>query len=99
MKASLRDSEREKWAKVFITDMMSSEESDPEDDNIMIIKELPFRHERVGAYFHAIDIAANKKLSPQALRQMKKRVLKGVSDRSVPTGVPKWSVVASYNEN
>ena len=37
-----------------------SEESDPEDENIMIVKELPFRHERVGTYFHAIDIAANK---------------------------------------
>ena len=48
---------------MFIADMMSSKESDPEDKNIMIIKELPFRHERVGAYIHAIDKAANKKTS------------------------------------
>jgi hypothetical protein len=58
--------------------MVSSEESDPEDENVMIVKELPFRHKRVGAYFHAIHIAANKKSSSQPLRQMKKRLKGGV---------------------
>ena len=62
---------------MFIADMMSSEESDPEDENIMIVKELPFRHERVGAYFHAIDIAANKKNTFTGIATDEKACLEG----------------------
>ena len=62
---------------MFIADMMSSEESDPEDKNIMIIKELPFRHERVGAYFRAIDIAANKNISITGNATNEEACLKG----------------------
>ena len=89
MKASLRDSEREKWTKVFIADIMSS---DPEDDNIMIIKELPFQLESRSL----LSCTANKLSSTSPTTDEKAC---GVSDHLVPTGVPKRSVVASYNEN
>ena len=40
-KSNMKDSEREKWEK----EMMSSEDSDDENDHNMLVKELPFRHE------------------------------------------------------
>ena len=43
-KSKIKDCEREKWEKVFIPEMMSSEESDAENEHNMVIKELPFRH-------------------------------------------------------
>ena len=95
-KANIKDSEREKWEKVFIPEMMSSEDSDPENEHNMFLKELPFRHERVTSYFHAIDEATNKTRCSQAVRQRKNRVLEGVSDRTVPSGVPKWSLKSGY---
>ena len=95
-KSKIKDSEREKWEKVFIPEMMSSEESDPENEHNMVVKELPFRHERVTSYFHAIDVATHKTRCSQAVRQRKNRVLQGVSSRTVPPGVPKWSLKTGY---
>lgn len=92
-KAKIKDSEREKWAKVFVVDMMSSEESDMENEENIIVKTLPFRHARVSSYFKAIDEASDKQKTPQALRQRKRRILGGESDRSVPTNLPKWAVI------
>ena len=95
-KSKIKDCERKKWEKVFIPDMMSSEESDQENDHNMVVRELPFRHERVTSYFHAIDEATYKTRSSQAVRQRKNRVLQGVSSRPIPSGVPKWSLKTGY---
>ena len=64
---------------MFIADIMSSE-SNPEDDNIIIIKELPFRHEDRSL----LSCAANKLSSTSTTTDEKAC---GVSDRSVPTDV------------
>ena len=46
-KLVVNDKDKEKWMKVMTTEMMSSEESDNEDADIIIFKPLPWRSRRV----------------------------------------------------
>ena len=75
---------------------MSSEESEiDEEDEVLTIHPLPWRSAKVDALFHKLDETTFKAKSPQARRQMKKRVLGTESSRSYPSsaGVPSWAVV------
>lgn len=70
-------------------DMMSSDESEGE---VIKVKELPWRSSKVEEIFNIFDEENERQKSSQAMRQTKKRVLRGISERSVPTGVPSWAL-------
>lgn len=66
-KTNLSGKEKEKWSKILVNEMMSSEESDEET---IFIKELPWRSSKVDSFFHALDEEAMKKsLSRQNAKQ------------------------------
>lgn len=78
----------------MVLSMMSSEESGVEDDEeILYIHPLPWRSRKVDAFFAALDQGTKESKSPQALRQMKKRVIGNSSKREIPVGMnfPKWA--------
>ena len=75
---------------------MSSEESDVDnEDEVLTLHPLPWRAEKVDTLFRKLDEITLKAKSPQARRQMKKRVLGIESNRSTPSiaGVPSWAVI------
>ena len=91
---SYNDSDREKWKKVLVTQLMSSDESGNEEDQaVFIVKELPWRSDKVTAFFEKIDRVRQARKTEQASRQTKKRLHKGVmSSRPAPSGLPTWAV-------
>lgn len=75
-------------------DFMSSEESDvDEEEDVLVIHDLPWRKPSVKGMFSALDGDASKNKSSQAKRQMKRRVSGGSSSRARPNSYPKWAVV------
>ena len=91
---SYNDSDREQWKKVLGTQLMSSDESGNEEDQaVFIVKELPWRSDRVTGYFEKLDELHQARKTEQANRQTKKRLHKGViSSRPSPSGLPSWAV-------
>ena len=47
--------EKDKWMKVVVAEMMSSEESDTECFDTIDVKPLPWRREKVASFFHSLD--------------------------------------------
>ena len=83
---------KEKWSKVLQAEVMSSEESGPEE-NDMFVKPLPWRSDLVNKFLAELDDRSTERKTPQALRQRKKRVLSAyVSTRGAPPGLPKWAL-------
>ena len=79
------------WEKVMTIEMMSSEESGNDGE---YIHPLPFRSAKVDRFFSMLDDKIKETKSPQARRQMKKRVMGDISARGVPDGhyFPKWAL-------
>lgn len=92
-KAKLSEKDREKWSKVFVTEMMSSEESDDGDDSPIVVRPLPWRSNRVDNFFSQLDKRNREHKSPQARRQMKERIFGNQSSRPAPCGrdIPEWA--------
>lgn len=69
-----------------------ADESGTEDDRneVLFTHPLPWRAPKVDNFFDSLDQAARQTKSPQALRQMKKRVIGNFSARELPDGLPKW---------
>ena len=88
--------DRDKWGEV--TETMSSEESDEENEEVITVKPLPWRSEKVSSFFHRVDGNVEESKSTQAKRQRKQWV-KGseYSLRSRPVGssIPNWAFVAN----
>ena len=61
---------------------MSSEES--ESDDVIEVRPLPWRSDRVTTFLHSLDGKAREKKSPQARRQMKTRHEGATSSRPRP---------------
>ena len=76
---------------VMKNEMMSSEESDLEDPDVMVIHPLTWRSEYVSKMFAQIDRYTEARKSPQARRQMKKRVTGHPSKQSCPSDIPSWA--------
>ena len=90
--------ERDKWGKVLVAETMSSEESDEENEEIIFVKPLPWRAEKVSSFFHRLDSKVEKSKSTQAKRQRKQRIEgSDYSLRSRPVGssIPDWAFVSS----
>ena len=68
---------------------LSSEESGDEDS--IIVHPLEWRSEYVNQMFQRIDTYSSSKKSPQARRQMKKRVSGTNSIRSKPRNAVAWA--------
>lgn len=91
-KAELSPKAKEKWKKVLQSDLMSSEESSSESDDVFV-KPLPWRAEIVNKFFTELDAKVMEKKTSQASRQRKPRKLSvSASIRSIPHGVPKWAI-------
>ena len=51
----VKDKDEEKWMKVMTTAMMSSEDSNSEDPDTVVVKPLLWRSQRVTKFFNTID--------------------------------------------
>jgi hypothetical protein len=92
-----RENDKLLWEKVLILGFMSSEESDLDDEEeVLSLRPLPWRAEKVDTLFRKLDDITLKAKSPQARRQMKRRVLGVESSRSSPSiaGIPSWAVIS-----
>ena len=90
----MTEDQKKKWLGVMTNDYMSSEESG-EDDSIVIHPSL-WRSDYVNTMFQRVDSYAENKKSPQAIRQMKRRVCGLASSRPPPVvdqTVLKWAIV------
>ena len=75
----------------MISDVMSSEESATEDDEMLIVKPLPWRSERVSRFFKQLDDRIEHSKKAQAKRQRKQRVLSNSSSVCPkPSALPAW---------
>jgi len=91
-KSTTSEKDKAKWAKVMTSDMMSSEESDSHDEDLIIVKPLQWRHDRVGLFFHRLDQAGGESKTTQAKWQRKRRTHASVpSQRPKPTTCPSWA--------
>lgn len=88
--AKLTEEARQKWLKVMINDMMSSEESG--EDDAMIVHPLPWRSEYVNKMFRNIDKYSKVRKSAQASRQTKQRDDGSTSRRNIPADMPSWAI-------
>ena len=66
-----------------VSSFMSSEESEEED--VIEVRPLLWRSDRVTTFLHSLDDKARDKKSPQARRQMKSRQEGAPSSRPQPT--------------
>ena len=80
---------KEKWKEIIIPEMISSEESDSENEDVIIVKPLIWRSQKVMGTFRELDAANESTKTKQARR----RVIGAVpSERSKPDNVPKWAL-------
>lgn len=97
-KLSFSEVDRKKWRKIFISEMISSDESETETGKaILSIKKLPWRSEKVDRFFTKLDEAHQARKSEQATRQTKPRLhLGAVSARPPPTSdqLPAWAIAS-----
>ena len=93
-KSAMSQKEKEKWGKVLVPEMMSSEESDVENDDVITVKPISWHAERVRAFLHRLDSKVTVAKSAQSKRQRKQRVeSSGNSNRAKPATLPNWAVV------
>ena len=87
------EKEKEKWSKVMCADVMSSEGSDVENNQIVLVKELPWRSQLVSDFFGSLDDRIGEGKTSQAIRQRKKRVMSVVESNRMPVpNLPKWAL-------
>ena len=91
-KLKLSAKDKEKWERVLISDIMSSEDSCSDNDDVFI-KEIPWRSQIVDTFRSKLDEKVWELKSPLAKRMRKERkVSKNVSERDIPSGIPKWAI-------
>ena len=91
--AKLTEEQKAKWLKVITNDFMSSEESNSDDDSV-VVHPLKWRSETVNRMFDKMSRHMNEKKTSQAKRQMKPRTIGEPSKRQAPytsDDYPKWA--------
>ena len=79
------EEERDKWMSVIKPEVMSSAESGEDDgEEVIIVRPLPWLLAEVTAFKQQLDEEIKKEKSPQARRQMKRRVIGSPSARPTP---------------
>ena len=89
----LTEQARDKWLKVMVNEMMSSEESGDEDK--VVVHPLQWRTDYVNKIFHKIDSYSITRKSAQARRQMKERANGLLSTCVAPSSMPSWFVIGN----
>ena len=95
-KMTFRDErQRDRWSVAMRMDMMSSEESDLEGDDVICVKSLPWRSNQLCQLIKQLDQKIDSERSPQARQQLKARVFSGEpSSRPKPVAeddsLPSW---------
>ena len=99
------EEQRKKWIDILKADFMSSEESDVDNgDEVLVVRSLPWRSSQVNQLFQRLDDVRLLEKKPLALRQTKRRVVGAPSNCPIPCGnVPAWVVAEtivhhSYHE-
>ena len=75
----------------MIADMMSSEESDVEDENSIIVRPLQWRASLVDKFCESFDSQMKSCRSSQSVCQSKHHVQGEPSTRPWPSDIPKWA--------
>ncbi len=92
-KGSFKDGEKEQWQAVMTMDMMSSDESGEEDgEEILIVHPIPWLSHTVTQFKLSLDQQIANAKTPQAKRQMKKRLIGSPSERGVIENLPPWAL-------
>ena len=88
------EEQRKKWIDILKADFMSSEESDVDNgDEVLVVRSLPWRTSQVNQLFQRLDDMRLLEKKPLALRQTKRRVVGAPSNRPIPCGnVPAWAI-------
>ena len=90
-KLKLSAKDKEKWERVLINEVMSSKDNCSDSD--VFIKEIPWRSQIVDSFISKLDEKAWELKSPLAIRMRKEqKVSKNVSERDIPSGIPKWAL-------
>lgn len=81
-----------KWRRVLKAELMSSEESSAENDEVFV-KPIPWRSTLVNNFFEELDNKCLEKKPAQANRQRKVRRLSVYpSTRNIPEALPTWAI-------
>ena len=93
---AIGNSIKERWKPALHIDMMSSEDSEWEEDNegnsykTFMTRPIPWRSEKVSSFFHTLDHKAKKSSSEKSVMMSFGR-RKGVpTDRQKPEDLPDW---------
>ena len=90
-KLSYSEADKKKWEKVLTPEIVSSDESDIDEEgkSIFTEKELVWQNDRVTNF---LDDSTEKRKSDQAVKQSKPRVRgRKVSSRPNPINAPSWA--------
>ena len=86
------ESKCERWLEALKIDTMSSEESDKEnDEDILVVRPLSWRCTEYDKLLKIIERNREECRSSQAKRQLLKRVRWPFSSRNRPGDVPRWA--------
>lgn len=92
-KAKFRAGERDmdQWKSIMTLDIMSSDESGEEDgEEFLLVHPLPWLSTAVTQFKLSLDDQIQSSKTPQAKRQMKKRLVGCDSTRGVVESLPSW---------
>ncbi len=85
------DAEKDEWLKVMTVELMSSEESDYDNnEEVIVVHPLPWLSDKVVNFKQTLDLEIKKDKTPQARRQMKQRIVGTPSARPLKHGLPSW---------
>ena len=88
-----KTSDQAQWEQLLKIEYMSSEESDVDgEEDVLTVRDLPWRKPAVKRMFSTLDAESAKRKTPQSKRQMKRRVVGSNSSRLQPHSMPKWAV-------
>ena len=88
------EKQRERWLSAMRMDMMSSEQSGEEgDEPVVLVKPLLWRGEQVNKFFKQLDQKIAAERTPQARRQLMRRVVASEPSARTPPvegNLPPW---------
>lgn len=92
-KGTYKDGEKEKWKEIMTIDAMSSDESDMEEgDEVIVVHPLPWLSQSVVHFKMTLDEQIKSSKTPQSKRQTKKRLVGCPSKRCVLDNFPPWAI-------
>ena len=85
--------QKKKWMACLVPELMSSEESEGEDEQSeFIVHPLVWRSDKVTNFLHKLDHKKQTSTSQRSKRMTMKRTVGLPSDRLLPASLPDWMV-------